>query len=267
MKLDHQTILLTGASSGIGAELARQLGNRGCRLILIARRGDLLQQLAAELPGGSDRHSVWPCDLADPRAVTELCTRLQATGLAPDGLILNAGVSGGFSLAAMDPERMRHDIEVNFWGAVHFITAFLPRLLAQRRGFVAVTSSLAGYRGMPRAAIYSAAKAALTRFVESVRIDCQGQGVLLSVISPGFVRTPMTAQGGFYRPFMIEAAEAARIILRGLEQERYEIRFPRPMVLIAQLGRLLPERIYLRLMKNRRKPRPDYLPEKTENLQ
>ncbi|HOT97256.1 MAG TPA: SDR family NAD(P)-dependent oxidoreductase [bacterium] len=269
MRLDHQTILLTGASSGIGIELARQLGHRGCRLILVARRSDQLRQLAAELPGGMDRHRFSSCDLANPQAVTALCAQLQDSGMTPDGLILNAGVSGGFAVTDMDPVRMRREFEINFWGAVQFITAFLPRLLAQQKGFIAVTSSLASYRGMPGAATYSASKAALNRFIESVRIDCQGHGVYLAVISPGFVRTPMTENSGYYKPFMIEAPSAARIILNGLEQEKYEIRFPWPMVLLAQLGRLLPERLYLRLMKNRRKPQitADRALDKVENPQ
>ncbi|HNW58765.1 MAG TPA: SDR family NAD(P)-dependent oxidoreductase [bacterium] len=254
MKLDQQTILLTGASSGIGAELARQLAGRGCRLILIARREALLKQLVAELPGGAERCQVMPCDLADPEAVADLCARIQASGITLDGMILNAGVSGRFAVRAMDLALMRRQFEVNFWGAVQFISAFMPHFLQQRRGFIAVTSSLAGYRGMPAAATYSAAKAALTRFVESLRIDCQRSGVHLAVISPGFVRTPMTENSTFVRPFMIGAPQAARIILHGLEQEKYEIRFPMPMVALARIGRMLPERLYLRIMKDRRKP-------------
>jgi short-subunit dehydrogenase len=256
MKLYRQTILLTGASSGIGAELARQLAERDCRLILVARREALLRQLAAELKGGEERHRVYPCDLGDPAAVAALCEMIQREENSLDGMILNAGIGGGFNAAAMKMEEMRFQIEVNFWGVVQFIARLLPGFLQKRAGFIAVTSSLAGYRGMPASAPYSAAKSAVTRFVESTRIDCLGSGVHFAVISPGFVRTPMVENGRFIRPFMISAEKAARIIIRGLEKKKYEIRFPWPMVLLALFGQSLPEGMYVRLLHNRRKPTP-----------
>jgi short-subunit dehydrogenase len=255
MKFNNLTILITGASSGIGAELARQLAERDCRLILIARREELLQKLIERLKGGPERHRCCVCDVADSVSIAAVCHQLKSEGLHLDGMILNAGVGGGFNAAAMDLDSIRYQFKVNFWGTVEFIAHLLPLLLQQRQGFVAATASLAGYRGMPGSAPYSAAKSALSRFIESTRIDCHGQGVHFAVISPGFVKTPMTDKNNYPMPFMISVEKAARIIIRGLEKKKYEIRFPRPMVLIVKLGQLLPESLYLSLLSGHRKPR------------
>ena len=259
MKLDNLTILITGSSSGIGAELAHQLAERDCQLILVARRETMLRELTGRLKGGTDRHRFFACDVADPAAVNQVCSEIMAGSPPLDGMILNAGVGGGFNAAAMDLESIRHQFEVNFWGAVGFMAPLLPRLLQQRCGFVAATASLAGYRGMPRSAPYSASKAALSRFIESARIDCRGLGVHFSVISPGFVKTPMTDRNRFPMPFMVSVQKACEVIIRGIEKEKYEIRFPLPMVLLMQLARLLPEWICIRLLSARRaveKPPP-----------
>ena len=259
MDLHNRSILITGASSGIGAELARQLSGRGCRLILVARREELLRELVARLPGGAGRHAWHVCDVARPEAVAELCLRIKAEHAQLDGLVLNAGVGGGFNARAIDLASVRYQFEVNFWGVVSFIAPLLP-LLQQGGGFVAAVASMAGYRGMPGSAPYSSAKAALIRFMESLRIDLQGSNIHVAVVAPGFVRTPMTDKNQFHMPFMIGVERAARIILRGLEREKYLIRFPWPMVAALHLGLHLPEWLYLRLMRSRRKPagaRPD----------
>lgn len=253
MELAQKTILLTGASSGIGAELARQLAERDCRLVLVARRHALLADLSASLRGGTAKHSFYTCDLANPDAVMQLCETIHLHVPVLDGMILNAGVGGDYNPASMDMADIRHQFEVNFWSVVEIMARFLPALIEKRAGFVAVTSSLAGYRGMPGSAPYSAAKSALNRFIESTRIDCQGLGIHFAVISPGFVRTPMTANSRVARPFIISAQKAARIIIHGLLKEKYEIRFPWQMVLLARIGLLLPERLYIRLMHGRRK--------------
>lgn len=254
MDLHNRSILITGASSGIGAELARQLANRGCRLILVARREQQLRDLVDQLPGGASLHAWHTCDVANPAAVAALCALIKAERPQLDGMILNAGVGGGFDANAMDLTSVRYQFEVNFWGAVSFLAPLLPLLQQRGEGFVAAVASLAGYRGMPGSAPYSSAKAALIRFMESLRLDLQGSGIHVAVVAPGFVRTPMTAKNRFPMPFMIGVEPAARTILRGLEREKYLIRFPWPMVAVLYLGLHLPEWLYLRLMRGRRKP-------------
>jgi short-subunit dehydrogenase len=252
MMLNNKTVLITGASSGIGCELAQQLGARGCRLVLIARRKALLEKVAGMLPTHALGHRVYPCDVADESAVKSACRKMIEERIEPDVLILNAGLSGGFSAREMDLEAIHYQFNVNFFGAVTFMKFLLPGMIERGTGLVAAMGSLAGYRGMPKSATYSASKAALANFIESMRIDLLHSGVKFVQISPGFVRTPMTDKNRFFMPFMISVERAVRIIIRGLEKEKPEIHFPYRMSLLAKVGRHLPYNVYAKMMQNRK---------------
>jgi len=253
MKLENKTILITGASSGIGSELARQLARARNRLILIARREVLLQQLLSKLPEREERHLHFSCDVSDLSQVRDVCEFLLRSGVDIDVLILNAGVGGGFDAKDIDLELFRKQVEVNFFGAVYFVKFLLPRFIERRAGLVAVTGSLAGYRGVPNAAPYSASKAALMAFIESLRIDVRRFGIQCTLISPGFVKSPMTDKNDYFMPFMIPVEKAARIILRGLARDKNEIHFPLRMSMIARLARFFPAGFYAWLMQDTRK--------------
>ncbi|MBN2355588.1 SDR family NAD(P)-dependent oxidoreductase [candidate division KSB1 bacterium] len=253
MKLKNLNILITGASTGIGSELSRQLAVRGCRLILIARREELLQQLCEEIGTTMRQHQYYVCDVADEKEVQLVCRKIIDSGVSLDVLILNAGVGGGFKARDIDIENFHRQFDVNFWGAVYFLQHLLPAMLKRRKGIVAVTSSLASYRGMPNSAPYSASKAALDRLLESLRVDLWRSGLQFTLISPGFVETPMTAKNKFPMPFMISVQKAVRIIIRGLERGRTKIRFPIPMVILSIIGCWLPDTWWAFLMHNRKK--------------
>ncbi len=250
MRLIGKTILLTGASSGIGRELAVQLAARGNRLLLVARRQELLKEVENSLAPCTQGHRSLVCDVGDTAQVEALCRRLLEEGEEVDLLLLNAGVSLGFDVQNIDLGACRRVMDVNFWGAVSFIKWWLPTLL-KRRGIIAVVGSLAGYRGMPKAAPYSASKGALMNFIDSLRIDLYPLGVRCVLISPGFVDTPMTQNSRYPMPFMISAEKAASIIIRGLEREKTEIRFPKIMALSAAAARLFPNRFYAWLMSRK----------------
>ncbi len=245
MHLRNRTILITGASSGIGRELALQLAGRNNHLILLARRLGLLEQLAKELPAHPLGHRIMACDVADP---DEVQAALAALHIVPDVLLLNAGVAGGFNARQMDVPAMRRQFEVNFWGVVHVLSQMLPAMLQKGDGLIAVTGSLAGYRGMPGSAPYSASKAALARLVESLRIDLLHSGIRFTLISPGFVKTPMTDLNKYYMPFLMPVEKAAKIIISGLEKEKTEIHFPYRLSLLAKMAQWLPNRFYARVM-------------------
>lgn len=253
MILENKTILITGASSGIGFELARQLARKQNRLILIARREKLLQQLLNQLPEGEQQHLHFVCDVADPKQVQDVCDWLIHSEISVDVLLLNAGRSGGFDANNFDLDNFINQIEVNFFGVVYFVKYLLPQFLERKSGLIAVTGSLAGYRGVPNAAPYSASKAALMTFIESLRIDLRRSNITCTLISPGFVTSPMTDKNDFVMPFMISVERAARIILRGLAREKAEIHFPWRLSLPAKFGRILPDNFYAWLMKDSRK--------------
>lgn len=253
MTLEQKTILITGASSGIGSQVARQLARKRNRLILIARREVLLQQLLSQLPEGEQRHLHFSCDVSDLSQVRDVCEFLLRSGVAVDVLILNAGVGLGFNAEDINLDSFRTQVEVNFFGAVYFVKFLLPQFIERRSGLIAVTGSLAGYRGVPNAAPYSASKSALMAFIESLRIDVRRFGIHCTLISPGFVKSPMTDKNDYIMPFIIPGDKAARIIVRGLERKKNEIRFPFRMSLLVRCARFIPAGFYAWLMQDSRK--------------
>jgi len=257
MKLENKAVLITGASSGIGRTLAIDLAKRKCRLMLIARRESLLQELLSDLPHHPLGHLIFVCDVADHQAVRKVCEDILAASVRLDVLILNAGVSsdakGGFTAEDIDLDDFIRHFEVNVFGAVYFLKYLLPDMLQRKAGLVAAMGSLAAYRGMPHSAPYSASKAALARVIESLRIDLWGSGVKFTLISPGFVESAMSAKLKFHLPFLLPAEKATRIILSGLEREKPEIHFPYRLSLLTKLSSLIPDNLYARLMHNRRR--------------
>jgi len=254
MKLDGKTVLITGASSGIGRELAVQLAKKHCRLVLVARRKGMLQELLQSLPGQAN-HRFFVCDVAKREQVKAVCERLQGDGICIDIMILNAGVSRYFLVKNFSVEDFSYTFAVNFFGVLYFIEQLLPAMLHRNAGTIAVVSSLTGYRGMPKAASYAASKAALSNFIESLRIDLWKTGIKCVLISPGFVKSEMTGDSSSPKPFFMDTDKAVQRIISGLEKEKTEIHFPRRLSWLAKLSKLLPDKFYARLMHNKRKDR------------
>jgi short-subunit dehydrogenase len=214
-------VWLTGASSGIGAALATELARRGARVAITARRREALEAVAA--PAGM---RVEPGDVTDAGAMADLARRLEADWGGVDLAILNAGTYEPVTPDDLRPEVFRDHFEVNAMGAVNCIAAVLPAMRARRSGRIAVTSSVTGLAGLPLASAYGATKAYLNSMCDSLRADLASSGVRVTVILPGFVRTPLTDRNDFRMPGLIEADEAARIIADGLERGRAEIGVP-----------------------------------------
>jgi len=218
MKIANKTILLTGASAGMGRELAVQLAQRNNRLVLIARREKLLKELIDTFPAHPDRHFYFACDVADFVAVQKLCEDFRQQEIVFDCLILNAGIGSNFEVQDIDLIDFEKVLDVNFLSNVHILKYLLPPMINRHDGLIAIIASLAGYRGMPKSAPYAASKAALINFTESLRLDLWQTGIKVVLVSPGFVKTPMTDKNQFTMPFMIPVEKAARIIIRGLEK-------------------------------------------------
>ncbi len=227
MTWDPHHVLITGASSGIGAALARRLAQPGRSLTLLGRDKGRLDAVAASCAGVVRTVSVDVCDKPGmQRAVAE------SFAAAPvDLLIANAGISGG------DPSVQ---MAVNVQGVVNTVEPALPLLRAAGRGQLALMSSLAGFRGMPNAPAYCASKAAVRVYGDGLRGRLGPDGVAVSVICPGFIKTPLTADNPFPMPFLMSAEEAAERIVRGLERGHAQIAFPRRLYWPVVLGSLLP---------------------------
>jgi short-subunit dehydrogenase len=241
MTFANQVAVVTGASSGIGWALAKALAAEGCKVGLLARRRPQLEKLAAEIEsaGGSAAFAV--ADVTDrPRvlaALADLAARLGPVDL----LVANAGLGAPTLLEPFNVDDIEKQFRVNVLGVVYAIEAVLPEMLRRGRGHIAAVSSLGAYKGLPGESAYCASKAALSSFMDGLRVQLRGRGVAVTTLCPGFVRTPMTAANEFSMPFVLEADEAARRMLRAIRRRRKVYNFPWPTWLLMQLSRLAPD--------------------------
>jgi short-subunit dehydrogenase len=236
-----QTAWITGASTGIGRELAIALAARGTKVAASARSAEGLAALAAEQSGITP----FPIDVTDGSAVSKAAMAIRGALGPIDLAIFNAGVWQPMGARNFDAGKCRTSMDVNYQGVCNGLEGVLADMIARRSGQVALVSSVAGYRGLPKAASYAPSKAALISLAETLAPDLARHGVKLSIVNPGFVRTPMTAINDFPMPFIMEPADAALRILRGLEKGRFEIAFPWQLVLPLKAFRLMPNRLFL----------------------
>ena len=235
-RLSGRRIWLTGASSGIGAALAQELASRGARLALTARRREPLEAFAATRPGTL----VLPGDVSDREAMLAIGREIDAAWQGLDIVILNAGTYRPVTPDTFHADIFREHFDVNVMGAVHGIEAVLPGMANRRSGRIAVVASVTGFAALPMASAYGATKAFLISMCDSLRADLTGSGVAVTVIAPGFVTTPLTAQNDFDMPFEITASAAARVIADGLEGGDDEIAFPKRMAFAMKFLGALP---------------------------
>jgi short-subunit dehydrogenase len=239
-----RSILITGASSGIGAALASAYARPGVRLALTARNADRLARVAEACRTAGAEVSYEPLDITDGRALADwIATVEQAQPL--ELLIVNAGMTGGNrpDRIGEDLGALRRIMAVNFDGACATLHAALPALRRRGRGQIALTSSIAGFRGLPYSPAYCASKAALTAYGEALRAWLRPDGVEVSVILPGFVETRLSGHVDGPKPLMMTVDRAARIIKRGLERGQARIAFPLSLYIGMRLLAALPSRI------------------------
>lgn len=242
-KETFKNALITGASSGIGEALALELASRGCNVALSARRVELLEALAEQVRNQGVRAEIYPCDTADRVAVEHAAQQaLEAFGQF-DLAILNAGMASYVYPKKFNVNEIKQLMDVNFTGAIYWTGALLPSMLEQKSGVIAAVSSLAGSRGLPTVASYSASKAALSTFFESLRVDLKKQGVCAAIVEPGYVRTAMTSHNDSM-PFLVEVEDAAKLIINRLEKGKTVIRFPWQMALLLRLVKAMPTWLY-----------------------
>ncbi|MCB1958914.1 MAG: SDR family oxidoreductase [Rhodocyclaceae bacterium] len=249
-----QRVFITGASSGIGAALARHYAEAGCQLGLLGRRQAALDALAASLPGAP---CVLVADVADAAAMRAAAERFMADCGVPDIVIANAGVSvGTLTEHAEDSAAFARVLQTNVLGVVHTFAPFLPAMRAGEGGTLVGIASVAGVRGLPGAGAYSASKAAVRRYLESLRVELHGSAIKVVTLSPGYIATPMTAINPYPMPFLLDADVAAARMARVIAAGRRHAVVPWQMGLVARLLAVLPDALYDRLFARAgRKPR------------
>lgn len=247
--MTERRAILTGASSGIGFELARQLARRGYALALVARRGELLDELAGELAARGTKVVAIACDVSDAAALRAAVGRgVEALGGTFDLAIANAGVSIPNHSSKFSIDDAEQTIRINLLGMMYLFDAVIPSMIEQKRGRFVGVASVAGLRGLPTAGPYSASKAAMQAFLEAVRIELVPYGVGVTIVNPGFVATAMTEKNRFRMPFLMQAPDAADVIADGLDAGRRVIEFPRPMSLMMRCMRYVPDALYEMMM-------------------
>ncbi len=235
------TALITGASSGIGEALARQLAGQGVRVILAARRVTLIKGIASEIRGAGGKATAVQLDVANATATVKMLVTLDKKFGGIDLVVANAGVGVERSAAySWSWPAIRETLQINYTGAIATITALLPHMVARGKGHVVAISSLASYGPLPDAAGYSSPKAGLSRFMECLALDLQGTGVVTSTVHVGFVATPMVAKSTIPLPFLMSTDKAARHIIFKLRKGRREINFPFAMVIFVRIIAALP---------------------------
>lgn len=237
-------VWLVGASSGIGRATASALYVRGAFVIVSARQGAALQQFVAEHPGAT----ALPLDVTDATALQSAAQTLAEAG-GIDCVVYCAGHYRAHTAMAFDLADMLRHNAVNYVGALNLLDAVLPVLLAQGQGHISLVASVAGYRGLPKSLAYGPTKAALINLAECLYTDLRPRGIGVSLINPGFVETPLTAQNTFPMPALVTPELAARRILQGWARGAFEIHFPKRFTVWMKLLQWLPYRAFFALTR------------------
>lgn len=280
MDWSNKVVLITGASSGIGRGLALELARRGAKLGLLARGADTvqaaaaaagagsrpssnlssirpaphsrLQEVVSEIESGRDGTSAsgavqaleLPADVRDANAVRAAADRLRKEFGCIDLMIANAGMAATTDASELDPEDVARLLSVNVIGAVNSVAAVLPEMIKRGSGQLVAISSLSAYRGLPKSAAYCASKASLSAFFESVRIDLMGSGVDVTIIHPGFIKTPLTAGRKAKMPYLMEVDYAVKKMIHAIEKRKKSYAFPWQLATIVRAGMVMPNFMY-----------------------
>ncbi|MBX6313961.1 MAG: SDR family NAD(P)-dependent oxidoreductase [Isosphaeraceae bacterium] len=242
-------VFLTGAAHGIGRATALALGERGYRLGLIDRDAPALLEVAEQLRASGAAVAARSADVTDAGAIRSAIAACEAEVGPPGVLVACAGIGALTLLPDLDPAALRAMLDVNVVGVAHAIDAVLPGMIARQGGHIVGVSSVAGYRGLPWMASYSASKAALSAYLEGLRPALKRRGVTITTVFPGFVRTALTEGAPFRRPVkMLEPEQAAVHLVRAIERRPRNYVFPLSTALGMGLLRRLPDRIFDWLM-------------------
>lgn len=243
-----KSAVITGASSGIGKDLALLWSSWGCNVALVARRVELLQEVADECRKAGVKALVLQGDVTDRQAMERVRDEAVAAFGFVDVVVANAGVGGLNPAPYFDLDIHRKTIEINCIGLANTLAPFIPAMVHKKTGYLIGVSSLSAFRGLPKAATYSSSKAMQGTFMESLRVDLRPHGVHAMAIHPGFIETPMTAHKDFKMPFMVPVRKSSMLISKAIRYGRSVYLYPWPMRLLTWLNRMMPNWLYDRLL-------------------
>lgn len=250
MDWKNRVVFLTGASSGIGEGLAIALAARGAIVGLLARRAEFLSEIASKCENAGGKARIFPCDVTDTISVQAAADDLRREFGRIDVMIANAGVGGSDSaVREFQPDPVKRLIEINLFGAINAVYAVLPQMMEHGSGQIVGISSLAGFRGLPKSAAYSASKAGMTNYFESLRLDVEDRGIDVTIIHPGFIKTPLTAGREKQMPWIMELDDAIPHFIGAIEKKKKFAAFPWQLAILVRLGRFFPAFIYDRIAK------------------
>jgi short-subunit dehydrogenase len=245
-------VLITGASSGIGRGLAVDLAGRGAKLGLVARRKDILDEIVVEIAAARGKNGdeqsanvrAIAADVQDAESMRTAAAQLQSEFGRVDVLIANAGIGATNDAAQLDAGKLANVINVNVLGAANSVAAVIPEMVKRGSGHLVVISSLAAYRGLPKSAAYCASKAAVSAMFESLRLDLRRHGIDVTIIHPGFIKTPLTAGRQAKLPWLQELEPAVKKIVTAIEKRKKSYAFPWQLATIVRAGLIMPNAIY-----------------------
>ena len=244
--MNNKVIWITGGSSGIGKALAYKFANEGWQVALSARREELLNEISKS---NNNIHS-FPLDVLDVEKCKEVFNKIVNKFENIDIAVFSTGIHDPNSERKINLESIRKIMETNFFGTMNSINSVYNYFKDKKSGHISIVSSVAGYRGLPMAGAYCASKSALISYAESLYFEMKRFNVRVSVINPGFIKTPMTDQNPFPMP-MIESPEfAAEEMFKGLTKSKsFEIHFPKKFTFIMKILKIMPNWLYLKLIK------------------
>lgn len=240
---------ITGASSGIGEHVALRLAAEGWTVCASARRADALEAVAARATGPGRIIPV-PLDVTDLAATRAAVAGIRAQHGEIALCILNAGTYKPDGAKGFSAEEFKSTIDINVLGVAYGLESVLPPMIERRVGHIVVVSSVAGYRGLPRALAYGASKAAMINMTESLKMDVERYGIKTQLVNPGFIKTPLTDKNDFPMPFLMPVEEASARMVAEMKQDHFEIVFPRRFAFMLQRLRCLPYPLYFAIARN-----------------
>jgi len=241
--------MITGASSGIGRGLAVALGAKGAKVGLVARRAEALDEVVKEIESLGGKAVAMPADVQIAESMKSAADQLNRSLGPIDVLVANAGIGPTRDAAKFSAAEVSDVMNVNVIGASNSVAAVLPQMLERGEGQLVAISSLAAYRGLPKSAAYCASKAAVSSFFESLRLDLGPRGIDVTIIHPGFIKTPLTAGRGAQLPFLMELDDAVTKIVGAIEKRRKRYSFPWQLATIVRAGMIMPIWMYDRISR------------------